>query len=152
MEGLLKSKSTKPVLEKYRRIAVRADHAVVIQTACRPGPWFAAGSAVIAPLYRKRRILLERAKWVYAWTIYNEKLGTVEWHTPPDVNAKLHFPVDIRSRDPSGWILTIPPAIRERAWLPEGPAFVMFEYASSEATLWTEAAYGEESILEADAD
>lgn len=151
MEDPTEYRSLKPVLEKYRRLPVREDHAIVIPSACRPGEWFGARTpAFVAPLYRKRKILLERAKWVYAWTIYNEKLSTSEWLTPPNANGTLHFPVDIRSRDPSGWILTIPPAIRDRAWLPEGPASLMFEYTPSEANLWTEAAYNEELILEAE--
>lgn len=151
MDRPIKLMLIRSVLEKYRRLQVRTDHGIVVQTVCRPGTWFAAGSAFLAPLHRKRPILIERSKWVHAWTIYNEKLGTREWLTPPDVNGSFHFAVDIKSRDPSGWILRIPPPIRDRAWLPPGPAFVMFEYNESEANLWTEAAYNEESILEADA-
>jgi hypothetical protein len=58
--------------------------------------------------------------------------------------------VEIRSRDPSGWLITIPAAIRDRAWLPPTSGFLMFEYSSAEANLWTEAAYSEEAVLEAD--
>jgi hypothetical protein len=84
------------------------------------------------------------------WTIYNQSIGAVDWQTPAEANETLHFPIEIRSRDPSGWLITIPKAIRDRGWLPAGPGFLMFEYAEAEANLWSEAAYNEESILEAD--
>jgi hypothetical protein len=138
------------VLENYRHVAIRKDHAVVIPRACCPGKWFHAGDVLLAPLYRKRALRLDRPKWVHAWTIYNQDLGTDDWLTPSGANGTLHFPTEIRSRNPSGWLITIPVPIRERAWLPPGPGFLMFEFGPAEATLWTEAAYNEESILEAD--
>ncbi|MDB6102443.1 MAG: hypothetical protein JWO52_2442 [Gammaproteobacteria bacterium] len=138
------------VLENYRRLVIRKDHAVVVPRVCCPAKWFRAGDAFIAPLPRKRTIHLDRSKWVNAWTIYNEEIGTNDWLTPAEVNRTLHFPVEIRSRDPSGWLITIPMPIRDRGWLPPGPGTLMFEYTPSEANLWTEAAYNEESILEAD--
>src|SRR5690606_41329662 len=64
---------------------------------------------------RKRAIHLDQSKWVYAWTIYNQDLSTADWLTPADTNGTLHFPVEIRSRDPSGWLMTIPAPIRDRA-------------------------------------
>lgn len=139
------------MLELCKRLPVRVDHAIAIPRACCPGKWFGAGEAFLAPLHRKRVIYLDRAKWVHAWTIYNAKLETHDWRIPATANGSLHLPIEIRSRDPSGWMLTIPIAIREKGWLPEGPAFLMFEYSATEANLWTEAAYNEESILEADA-
>jgi hypothetical protein len=139
------------VLENYRRLLIRADHAVVIPRGCRPGEWFAAGKAVIAPLHRKRTILLPRPKWVHVWTLYNEKSDVQDWYTPPDSNANLHFPIDVRSRDSSGWLITIPGPIRDRNWLPVGGGHVILEYSASEMNLWTEDAYNEEAILEADA-
>jgi hypothetical protein len=123
----------------------------VIPRSCCPGEWFGAGKAVLAPLYRKRIILLERAKWVHVWTLYNEKLSTRDWLTPPEATAALHFPVEIKSRDPSGWFVTIPPHLRNTGWLPGGGGIVMFDYCASEANFWTESAYNEESVLEADA-
>jgi hypothetical protein len=124
----------------------------VIPKACCPALWFRAGQAFLAPLYRKRPLHLDRANWVHAWTVYTPELDTSGWQTPADANEKLHFPVEIRSRDPSGWLITIPKSIRDRGWLPPGPGFLMFEYAEAEANLWTEAGYNEESILEADFD
>lgn len=137
------------MLENCRRLTIRQDHAVVIPRVCCPGKWFRAGEAFLAPLYRKRALNLDRPKWVHAWTIYNQSLGTDDWLTPADINRTLHFAVEIRSRDPSGWLITVPAPIRDRAWLPQS-GFLMLEYASAEANLWTEAAYNEESILEAD--
>jgi hypothetical protein len=93
---------------------------------------------------------LDRSKWVHAWTIYTSERGTDDWVTPVSVNATLHFEVEIRARNPSGWLITIPMPIRDRAWIASGPGFLFFEYTSSEANLWTESAYNEESILEAD--
>jgi hypothetical protein len=138
------------VLQNYRRIPVRQDHALVIPLACRPGEWFGAGTAVLAPLHRKRIILIERPNWVHVWTLYNEKLSTRDWLTPPEANTSLHFSIEIRSRAPSGWVVTIPPHLRNTGWLPSGGGNVMFEYCASEANFWTEDAYNEESILEAD--
>jgi hypothetical protein len=105
----------------------------------------------LAPLHRKRALLLERAKWVHAWALYNDKVGTQQWLTPPEDNAALHFPIEIRSRDPSGWVITIPPHLRNAGWLAAAGGIVVFEHCETEANLWTEAAYNEESILEADA-
>ena len=136
--------------ENCQRVMVDRDHAIVIAKACRPGPWFASGAAFLAPLYRKRPLLVDRPKWVYAWTLYNEKLGTPGWHISPDSNMSLHLPVDVRSRQPTGWILTIPPALRNKGWLPKCGGTVMYEYDETEANFWTEAAYNEESVLEAD--
>lgn len=138
------------MLQNYRRIPVRRDHALVIPLACRPGEWFGAGAAVLAPLHRKRVIHIQRAKWVHAWTLYNEKLGTQDWLTPPETNGTLHFRIEIRSRDPSGWLMTTPPHLRNTAWLPSDSGIVVFEYCASEANFWSEEAYNEESILEAD--
>lgn len=139
------------MLEFYRQLAVRKDHAIVIPQSCCPGKWFCAGEAVLAPLYRKRSLYLERSKLVHAWTIYTAQMEADQWLVPPKENLALHFPLKIRSRDPSGWILTIPPEIRDRSWLPRGPATVMFEYSDNEANLWLESAYNEEALLEADA-
>jgi hypothetical protein len=123
---------------------------VVIPRACSPGEWFRAGDAFIAPLHRKRSIYLATAKRVHVWTIYNQHIGTDDWLTSSEENGNLHFPIEIRSRKPSGWLLTIPMLIRDRDWLPQGPGAVIFEYGPTEANLWTEAAYNEECILEAD--
>lgn len=139
------------MLENYRYVPVRRDHAIVIPAACRPGAWFGAGAAILAPLHRKRTILLGRPRWVRVWTLYNEILGAPDWLVPPEINAELHFEIDVRSRDPSGWLVTIPAPIRNRNWLPGGGGAVMLEYSSTELNLWDEDAYNEEAILEADA-
>jgi hypothetical protein len=122
----------------------------VIHKANRPGPWFATGTAFLAPLYRKRALLIERPKWVYAWTLYNEMLGTNSWSVPPDVNSSLLLPIQLKPRNPTGWIFTIPQELRRKGWLPESGGVVVYEYTDTEANFWTEAAYNEESILESD--
>jgi hypothetical protein len=137
--------------EKYQRITVNRDHGLVIQKTYRPGTWFAAGTALLAPLYRKRTLLVDRSKWIHAWTLYNETLGAQGWITPPDVNTNLHLPIEIRTRQPTGWIFTIPPELRRKGWLPESGGNVIYEYNDTEANFWTEAVYNEETILEADA-
>jgi hypothetical protein len=123
----------------------------VIQKTDRPGTWFGAGAAFLAPLYRKRALLIDRPKWVYAWTLYNEKLGTQGWLTLPDVNPSLHLSIEINTRKPTGWYFTIPQELRRKGWLPESGGFVIYEYNETEANIWTEVAYNEESVLEADA-
>jgi hypothetical protein len=138
------------VLENWRRVNVRDDHAVVIPKACCPGAWFRCGDAYLAPLHRKRSVHLATAKLVHVWTIYNQQLGTADWLTSAEANDKLHFHVEIRSRNPSGWLLTIPMLIRDRDWLPPGPGVLILEYGPTEANLWTEEAYNEECILESD--
>ena len=138
------------VLENCKRISVRSDHGIVIQRACRPGDWFGAGRAVLAPLHRKRPILLARANWLHAWTLYNDKLSTEDWRTKPEANSTLHFPIEVKSRNPSGWVVTIPSHLREPGWLPGSSGVVIFEYSETEANFWTEDAYNEQAILEAD--
>jgi hypothetical protein len=135
---------------KCQRLTVNPSHAIVIPKANRPGAWFAPGPAFLAPLYRKRTLLIERAKWVYAWTLYTEKLGTSDWITPRETNASLHLPIELTSRNPTGWYFTVPLELRRKGWLPESGGFVMYEYSESEANFWTEAPYNEESTLEAD--
>jgi hypothetical protein len=49
-------------------------------------------------------------------------------------------------------LITLPEEMRDRAWVPSGPSTMMFEYDASEANLWTQEAYDEEFILEADAE
>jgi hypothetical protein len=137
--------------ENYQRLTVGRDHAIVITKTFRPGVWFAAGAAFLAPLYRKRSILLDRAKWVYAWTLYKEEIGTSGWLTPTDMNSSLHLPAEIYSRNSGGWYFTIPPELRRKGWLPEAGGIVIYEYGNAEANFWTEGAYNEESVLEADA-
>jgi hypothetical protein len=137
--------------ENCQRLTVSRDHAIVITKTNRPGAWFTAGAAFLAPLYRKRSILLDRAKWVYAWTLYNEEIGTSGWLTPADRNSSLHLPAEIHSRNSGGWYFTIPSALRRKAWLPEAGGIVIYEYSDTEANFWTQGAYNEESILEADA-
>lgn len=124
----------------------------MIQKAYRPGPWFAAGKAFLAPLYRKRQLLIDRSKWVHAWTLYNEALETDAWLTPSDANTILHVPIEIRTRQPTGWIFTIPLELRRKGWLPEAGGIVICEYSDSELNLWCEDAYNLESLLEADAE
>jgi hypothetical protein len=80
--------------------------------------------------------------------MYNETLGPNGWLTPPDANASLHIPIEIRTRQPNGWIFTIPPELRRKGWLPESGGVVIYEYNHIEANFWTQAAYNEESILE----
>ena len=136
--------------ENCRRITINRDHGIVIPRACSPGSWLAAGSAWLAPLYRKRRLLIERAKWIHIWTLYNDKVGTTDWLTPRDTNPALHFPIEIKSRDPSGWYFTVPPELRTKDWLPASGGIVVLEFDASEFNVWTVAAYDEESVLEAD--
>ncbi|HWW30842.1 MAG TPA: hypothetical protein VNY80_12555 [Steroidobacteraceae bacterium] len=123
---------------------------IVIPKGDRPGLWFAAGAAFLAPLYRKRTLLIDRAKWVYAWTLYNEKIGTQSWLIPSDSNMNLHHAIEINAHSPSGWVFTVPPDLRRKGWLPGSKGIVIFEYSETEANFWTEAAYNEESILESD--
>ena len=136
--------------ENYQRLTVNRDHRIVIPKTCRPGIWFAAGPAFLAPLYRKRTLLIDRWKWVYAWTLYNEKIGTQGWLTPLDANANLHQSIEIKARDPTGWCFTVPSDLRRKDWLPESSGIVIYEYNDTEANFWTEAAYNEESILESE--
>ena len=137
--------------DNYRRLTVNRDHMVVIPKGDRPGPWFGAGPAIIAPLCRKRSVLIDRAKWVHAWTLYNNALDVTKWLLTPEGNSTFHLSVEIKARQPSGWHLTIPQELRRKGWLPEAGGIVIYEYTDSEANLWTEAAYNEEAILEADA-
>ena len=136
--------------DNCQRLTVGRDHAIVIQKADRPGAWFGAGAATLAPLYRKRALLIDRSKWVHAWTLYTEKIGAQGWLTSPDANTSLHLPVEIKSRNPTGWYFTIPPELRRKGWLPESGGIVIYEYNDAEANFWTEAAYNEESVLESD--
>jgi hypothetical protein len=136
--------------ENSLRLTVNRDHRIVIPKTCRPGPWFAVGPAFLAPLYRKRTLLVDRSKWVYAWTLYTEKIGTQGWLVPVDINASLHQSIQIKARDPTGWCLTVPPELRRKGWLPESGGITIYEYSDSEANFWTEAAYNEESILESE--
>jgi hypothetical protein len=136
--------------EKYQRLTVNRDHAIVIPKTDRPGDWFAVGGASLAPLYRKRLLLLDRPKWLHAWTLYNDKLGAQGWLTSPDANSSFHVPIEISTHKPNGWYFTIPPELRRKGWLPEAGGIVIYEYNNAEANFWTESAYNEESILEAD--
>ena len=145
IEGSLKS-----MWDNCRQVIVNRDHGIVIPRACSPGPWLGAGSAWLAPLYRKRRLFIERAKWIHAWTLYNDKVSATDWLTPRDTNPALHFPIEIKSRDPSGWYFTIPSELRAKDWLPASGGVVVLEYDASEFNVWTVAAYDEESVLEAD--
>jgi hypothetical protein len=137
--------------ENCQRITVNRDHAIVIPKGNRPGAWFSAGPCLLAPLHRKRELLIDRCKWVYAWSLYTESLGTRDWLTPPDANTSLHFPLEINVRKPAGWYFTIPQELRRKGWLPESGGVVIYEYHETEANFWTEPAYNEETILEADA-
>jgi hypothetical protein len=123
---------------------------IVIPKGDRPGPWFDTGAAFLAPLYRKRALLIDRAKWVHAWTLYNEKIGTQGWLTPRDSNTNLHHAIEINAHNPSGWVFTVPPDLRRKSWLPGSRGIVIYEYSDTEANFWTEAAYNEESLLESD--
>jgi hypothetical protein len=136
--------------ENYHRLVIGRDHRIVIPKASRPGTWFSAGPGFLAPLYRKRQLLLERSKWLYAWTFYTEKIGTQSWLVPAETNASLHKSIELNARDPTGWYLTIPPELRRKGWLPESGGTTIYEYSESEANFWTEAAYNEESILESE--
>lgn len=136
--------------DKFKQITVNRDHAIVIHVASNPGKWFGAGTAYLAPLYRKRKILLARANWVYAWTLYNDALGTENWLVPKNTNSSLHVALEIKTRSPSGWYFTIPVELRAKGWLPEAGGLVVCEYSESELNLWTHPAYNEEAILEAE--
>jgi hypothetical protein len=136
--------------EKCQQLGVNRDHALVIQKALRPGPWFSTGPAFLAPLYRKRSLLLDRPNWVYAWTLYNDALITAEWLVPRSDNANLHLQIEIRSRQPTGWTFTIPIEIRRRGWLPSAGGIVMCESSDQELNFWRTDAYNSEATLEAD--
>ena len=136
--------------ENCKPISINRDHAIVIPKACKPGSWFGAGTSYIAPLSRKRTILIEPAKWVHVWTIYNEKLDTTGWLVPKATNSTLHFAIEVKSHTSSGWHFTIPLTLRHRRWLPEYGGIVFFDYDATEANFWTETTYNEETILEAD--
>lgn len=136
--------------DNYRRCLINRDHAIVVPRAFSPGSWFGAGNAWLAPLYRKRNLLIDREKWVYAWTLYNEKVGDERWLTPRSANSLLHFSIEVKSRDPSGWYFTVPIELRIKTWLPRSGELVVLEHGGSEFNVWNLAAYNEESILEAD--
>src|SRR5580704_2495019 len=133
--------------DRVQRLTVNRDHMIVIPRGDRPGEWFDSGRGFLAPLYRKRELLIDRSKWVHAWTLYNLKIGSQTWLTSPDSNMNLHLPIEIKARNPTGWYFTVPQDLRRKGWLPGSGGIVMYEYTDSEANFWTEAAYNEESVL-----
>lgn len=135
--------------DKCQRLPVRADHAIVISKANRPGSWFSAGRAFLTPLFRKRPLLLERSKWLYAWTLFTDAAPPDGWAMPPVDTRSLLFAVEIHARNPTGWYFTIPDELRNKGWLPSAGGVLMYEHSDSEANFWTEAAYNEETVLEA---
>lgn len=94
--------------------------------------------------------MLDRTKLVFAWTLYNDVVDWSQWRNPRDTTDELHFQIEMKSRNPSGWYFTVPQYMRNRGWLPEAGGIVICEYSELEFNLWTEPAYNEESILEAD--
>lgn len=136
--------------ENCQPLTVNRDHAIVITRTYAPGSWFHAGKAMLAPLHRKRKILLDRFNYLHAWTLYNDKIGTGGWLVGPDANTSLHFQLDIHTRKAGGWYFVIPEEIRRKRWLPECGGIVMHEWSESEINFWTESAYNDESVLQAD--
>lgn len=151
MEDHIACDSTYPMWEKYQRLTVNGQHGIVFNKNWDLPQWFGVCSdAVIAPLYRRRPILLGIEHRLHAWTLYRKENGTQGWVTPREDNDSLHFPIEINAKKPANWYFTIPPEIRRKAWLPEASGIVMVEFNDAEVSIWTQDAYNIESFLEAE--
>ena len=137
--------------EFCKSLRVGRDHTISIARANQPGAWFGAGPAYLAPLSWKRSLLLDEPQQVYAWTLYNEKIGTEDWEISPEGKEELHFSIAVRSRAPetSGWQFVIPQRMRELLWLPAKGGRIIYEFSESEMNFWTVDAYNIEAMREA---
>lgn len=133
--------------EKYRYFRVNRDHGLVIPRSVSES-WFRAGDAFLAPLFLKREILVDESDRLFAWTLYNDHLGTVDWALEPRDYPLLNFPINVYDHPPNGQIFTIPLNIRKRAWLPKAGEKVIVEFGENELNFWTISAYNTEYLRE----
>lgn len=131
----------------YRLKKVDRDHTIVI---ARGGveKWYKAGKAWLAPLSLKRDILLDEEDRMYAWSLFNETLGTDNWNNDPNDYPNLRFDIEVKDHAPRNLAFVIPKAIRDREWLPKAGGTVIIEIGNQELNIWTRSSYNTEYLRE----
>ena len=110
--------------ERFQRITVNRDHAIIVQKSYRPGEWFDVGPGILFILPRSTAsvlfVLREQVGFMLGPLVPNDELDTTAWRMPREVNSSLHFLLEVKARNPTGWYFTVPIVLRRKAWLPEG--------------------------------